>query len=478
VLALLLAAGAPARAQVVPGSGWTAPLNLSGTATSSKTAALVADPFGFLHVVWSEDVGGRPHPFGAWPAGGFALGYRRWAAGAWSPRVWVPTASWWGRVARAEAAVDAEGLLHVTWIHRTALLYSRTSVLAAVDPRAWAGPAVVEDDPVADARLLALDGGLLAVYGVRGGAAPGLRARPIADGRPGPAVPVWAAPAGAVPQFMGLAADGAGGVHVTWEVTRAGSPFPFEVRHAASPDGGRSWGESRVVARATSAEDALPLPRPWVAARGAEVHLQWAQGRQAFRWHQHSPDRGRTWSAPRRLWPDLVSQTESQGVAVAGDGVLYWADVLRYPHAVYLARWAGREWSPLEPAYLVQQTWDEPLGPRLHVHEIRLAVSLGHRLVMALQDRDRAEIHVMERELGTPPSAPRPVPARARAWPEELAAARGPAAGARGRAWALGGGTALLLAWAGWARRAATVPPRPARARGRAPGPSGPGGGP
>ena len=148
------------------------------------------------------------------------------------------------------------------------------------------------------------------------------------------------------------------------------------------------------------ANDNVAMARPFVATRGDnEIHLIWAQGPLAYRWHESSSDGGLTWSHNEQIYPDLNSQTNSQAFATDSDGNLYWADVLRYKDGAYLMRWTGTWWSDPELFYLIEQDPMNPRALRAAVHFMRMDISQGNLLLVVFVDLQRADIWTMQKIL-------------------------------------------------------------------------------
>ena len=393
---------------------WSEPRNLSNSEASSADPTIVADPYGNIHVFWSEDLGGDPHPFDRAPRAGNAILYRRLdAQGNWTEPIDIVYVGPNGRAENPSAVVDSTGVIHLVWIEHGALAYSFAHAVEASDPKSWSVPSILTGPRVADSRIVDLDEGVLVVFTVSKEALPGVHAIQVVDGVSGDMELIWLAPEeeGHAAQFLSVAQDGSGRIHIVWEVNTPPNPSVEEVRYARSLDDGHSWSGSRVVARTTSQDDQVRFARPWIASRnGDEIHIEWAQGRLTYRWHQFSTDGGDNWEEPYQIWPDFVSSTGSQAVGVDAANNLLWVDVLRYPNGAYSMRWEEGAWTVPELLYLMQEGSRDPLGDRINAHRFRTAISLGNQIHIVFQDQDRAEVYYMTSYLDIPGIPPVPVP--------------------------------------------------------------------
>lgn len=397
-------------AQLVPGSDWSEPINLSESLTSSSSPVIVADQYGFVHTFWSEDLGGEPHDGLSAPQTGNTIMHRGLYGDSWTE----PTDIFYGgrnsRLGSPAAVVDKNGNLHLVWVQDNLLRYSYAPAWQASLVRAWAEPVSVVEGPIGQVRLVYVGDKIIAIYGLVSGEQAGIYAAsvsPQAD-----IIPhlIWQSPERNFPYHIGAAVDGKGRLQITWSVRQPPQTGAMEVWYASSEDGLLYWSENRLVAQQTSAEDSLQFADPWVASRGEdEIHLQWAQGAGAFRLHQYSTDGGKSWSQSYQIWPDLLSQTHSQAAGEDQDGNLYWVDVLRFPNGIYCMRWTGSEWQRPEFFYAIGQEENE--NPhRINVHAIRMAINLGKELHIVFVDQDRAEVWHMHRSLPASGFVAQPTP--------------------------------------------------------------------
>jgi len=416
LLGILLAAGQfrqAAYAQAISGTGWSDPINLSQSENTSSSPVVTADIYGYVHVFWSEDLDQEVQG-GAAPGAGNAIMYRRLANGLWTDAVDLA----YGRstaILHSPAAVStADGYVHLVWIQNFTIQYSSAPGWDAHRVKAWSLPVELAQGQIGRVRLLDLgEGQLIAIYTILFGRDAGLYAVRFSQDSVDLPVNIWTGPSGFAPQDIGAAVDQRGRLHVVWSVAQPPSPAAVEVQYANSLDGGLTWSNNQSIVTQTSAQDGLQFAVPWVAARGEdEIHLQWAQGERAYRWHQYSTDGGENWSQRYQIWPDLLSQTNSQATVVDSSGTLYWLDVLRFPNGMYLIRWGGNAWQTPEMFFEIESVTSEAASERINAHALRATISSGNQLHLVFQDQDRAEIWYMSRTLpsGAVPTEAPPAP--------------------------------------------------------------------
>jgi hypothetical protein len=414
ITVLLAATIHQANAQSEISLGWSEPYNLSNSASSSTDPVIVSDIYGAVHVFWSEDTSGRPHPIGSAPSAGNAIFYRRLLDGFWTDPTDLFYGGAMGRLEQPWGVVDDQGIMHLVWLDRGQLMYSSVPSEEAIYVRSWAEPVVLDEGPVGQVRLTSWMSEVFVIYSVVAGFTPGMYiiTKVLPEGLPEPNL-IWAGHSTMIAQDISATVDGRGRIHVVWTLSQPPSPASIAVQYAMSLDGGDTWSESLLVAASTSGgknEDYLGHAYPWIAAHGNdEIHIQWAQGTHTYRWHQLSRDGGMTWNQPYQIWSDLISQTRSEAVGEDGDGNLYWADVLRYPNAGYLIKWTGREWARPEPFHFLPERSIED-EDRIGIAGIRMAFTHGNELHLVLKDQVKAEVIYMHKKLESGRISTSPLP--------------------------------------------------------------------
>jgi hypothetical protein len=317
------------------GSEWTPFENVSNSPAASTYPCITADSAGNVHVLWSEDVGGKSRNLQFNTDGspaldvrgrqvnyltdtGNTLFYRRWNGQKWMDPVDVQVNSN-GRLQYPKAVVDALGVLHVIWVaaegFQASLMYSHVWAAHAERVNEWSTPVVL-----ADAVLFALypvdmvvdqQGGLHILYSETGGASGAYVTNSLDAGK------TWSSPvaiyrtgdAGSNQEGVSparLLIDSKGRLHATW--TRYGADGNGkEIFYAQSTDAGRTWSKPAQIA----------LWQPgwyevdWlsVGVVGDEIHLVWEGSASVAALNERiSTDAGKTWSEGRQILTNLVGE--------------------------------------------------------------------------------------------------------------------------------------------------------------------------
>ncbi len=358
-----------------PGGNWTDFVNISQTATASTYPSLAADAAGNVHVLWSEDVGGRTKNWSFNRDGfpeldsrgnqinvlrdtGNTLYYTRWDGQKWHDPIDVqinPT----GLVQYPESLVDLHGVLHAVWIGTEGsngkLFYSQVPAGKAESAREWSKPTVLAESvlfayyPVD----IATDStGRLHVVYAQGGAESGVYAVNSSDGgntwsAPIPLYNTYDASGNEGVSTMKLVTDGKGRLHVTW--SRFGADGNGKgIYYAQSRDFGQTW--SKPLAVAAWQPGWYEVDWLTVGAVGDEIHLVWEGSNTiAFLNERISRDGGVTWSEPQRILPNLRGENGFANLVVDSANQLHLLVVLRgdpdaIAHGVWYTLWERDHW--------------------------------------------------------------------------------------------------------------------------------------
>jgi hypothetical protein len=317
-----------------PDGLWTEFENITKTPFASIYPTVVADSSGNVHVLWSEDVGGKTSAIQynadgtpmrdsrgniinyLWDAGN-TLYYIYWDGESWSePRdiVYNPV----GSIGYPRAVVDKNGILQVVWAGSQAenvrLYYSHVQADKAYSSRDWSEPVILAEptpmlyypmDITAD-----LTGGLHIFY-VQLGKVPGAYVINSIDGGA-----TWSDP---VQLFitqdptgnddgistMRIITDQKNRLHTTWSRYNA-EGNGSAVYYSQSLDMGETWSKPFMVA----AWQPGWYETDWLSAGviGDEIHLVWEGGVRAFLNERISEDGGQTWGENQRILPNLVGE--------------------------------------------------------------------------------------------------------------------------------------------------------------------------
>ena len=411
---------APASAQ----SGsltWSRPENLSNTLTSSDSPAIVADGLGYVHVFWSEEVGGRTIRPQDMPSQGNTIFYTRWDGVSWTPPIdvlFMPNDS----VADFPAvAVDTQNRLHVVWTGYSNLYYSNAPSWNAYSASAWSKPVILAGDSARSAWMISIAadaaGILHVVYATRGSEAGVYYIRSVNGGAD------WEPPIKLSSEFdtleesfarVKIITDGAGRLHAVWQ-TNESAGFGQAVYYARSQDGGKSW--SSPLQMGYRGPGDFDVGWPYITARGdSELHLIYNAGpSHVGRFHRISRDGGETWSNPLHVITEMEGINGYIVPIVDGAGqmhlIINMRTVATQVVGIYYAHWLETDWSPVVPL-----ATESPYGPSAHF--AAATVRLGNEVHVVWTTGRGAEIwHLQGTMPGVTPAPALTKPSLAAATP-------------------------------------------------------------
>jgi hypothetical protein len=391
---------------------WSAPTNLSNTPQASAHPAAIADDFGYVHVFWSEEVGGEPMGQDVSISNtGNTIYYARWDGASWLPPIdilYVPGESLaeWPRV-----AIDQDNMLHVVWTSVLNVYYSNAPAWAADSARAWSEPVSLTDDSASAAwgTDIAVDpaGNVHVVYATGGAGAAMYYTRSFDDGATWESASQISSaydPPDTRHNTVQIISDSTGRLHVVWRSARLDSGEQT-IHYARSLDGGITWNQPLEMATKDEFDFAVALP--YLAEyRNAELHLIYADGPGSVgRFHRISSDGGATWSVPYHIITEMVGINGYVIPVVDGLGRMHLVVNMRtldtQTVGIYHARWLGSDWSQVEP-----------VDVSIHsAHHPAAAVRLGAEIHVLYTQLDGGEIwHVRGMLPAVPLQTPAPLP--------------------------------------------------------------------
>ncbi len=361
VLVLFLiptARGASAQSDTIV---WSEQFNLSNTPQSSGRPAIVADHLGYVHVFWSEEVGGDPiidipdeliHT-------GNTIYYSRWDGKSWTQPVdilYVPGDDVADYIA---VSVDDKNWLHVVWTGQSDFYYSKAPAWQADSAHSWSTPVIVASDSARsqwESDIVAgADGSVDIVYATRGDD-PGIyHIRSQDRGATwGPRVKISEPLDPLEDSFSNarIAKDGVGRLHVVWQ-TNQKEGYGQSAYYARSTNGGTTWSKPFRLGYKQPTDYGVAFPV--IACIGdSEVHLIYIGGPWHIgRYHRISRDGGETWSEPYHILTDMEGVNGYVIPLVDSAGGMHLVINMRTRTTqlggLYYARWLGTEWSPVTP---------------------------------------------------------------------------------------------------------------------------------
>lgn len=353
---------------------WSFPVNLSNSPESSSRPAIVADGYGYIHVFWSEEVGGEsildvPEQL---IHNGNTIFYTRWDGVSWTQPVdilFVPDEEIAEYVA---VAVDRHNRLHAIWTGQSNTYYSSAPSWQADSAHSWSEPAVVASDnartPWAHDIVTDGDDNVHVVYATRGDGV-GVYHTVSSDGGAS-----WRPPVMLSVPFTELETsfstvkvilDGADRLHAVWQTNQA-EGYGQAAYYARSIDGGGTW--TTPVQMGYREPGEYDVSYPYVTSAGeSELHLVYIDGPWHIgRHHRISLDGGATWSSSQRILTSLEGVNGYTIPLVDGDGGLHLVTTMRTVTQIggpfFYARWLGTGWSPPELPFL----GSDRTGPGAH----------------------------------------------------------------------------------------------------------------
>lgn len=383
--ALLIPAAGLAPCQVVD-PDWTAPARLSRLEANVVDRVLLADPFGYSHACWIERIESERR---------YSVSCARFDGQAWSPAFTLEDVPdiWAGYMSALDAVIDTQGRLHVTWSGNWGPVFHRVAdVRNTLDPAAWS-KAVSYNVPAYLHEFFVDSSGTYHLIYIK---YPGEQAPAVLYQRSSDAGLTWTTPANletGVPSGQDIwsleaAFDGQSGLHVAWTRTERTTYLVKAVRYAQSLDAGNTWLAPFTVDEATAAApELIRMAAPELNVRGSAVAILWQGGGviNVGRRCRLSSDSGRSWGPIQQVFGDLHGKAGTDGSGYDATGSLQVAAQLRYPHGVYHAVWRNGAWSSPKLVYLIARDPTDPMGDRIHAHEIRLVAAAGGQLVMAFE---------------------------------------------------------------------------------------------
>jgi hypothetical protein len=361
---------------------WSAPINLSNTPESSARPAIVSDRFGYVHVFWSEEVGGKSiygipkqmiHD-------GNTIIYTRWDGKTWTQPVDILLVPESEVATYVAATVDDAGWLHVLWTGQSDIYYSKAPAWQADSARSWSTPVSVasgnarsqwESDILSDAK-----GNLHIVYAT-GGGDPGIYH--ILSSDQGES---WGTPtriSGLLDILEGsvsnsrICADGAGRLHIVWQTNQA-EGYGQSAYYSRSTDGGTTWSVPYQLDYRDPGDYGVGFPS--ITCIGdSEIHIIHFGGlTSAGRYEHISTDGGVTWAQPYHILTDLEGVNGYTYLLVDSLGQKHLITTMRtraeQQGGTFYARWMGNGWSPLDLA--VPESEDTGPGAHWTVAAMRL----------------------------------------------------------------------------------------------------------
>ena len=337
---------------------WSEPMNLSKSLESSNHPAIITDPFGQVHVFWSEEAGGRPMEPGQPVRSGNSIFYTRWDGTSWTPSrdiLYIPDEE---IAEHVSVTLDDENRLHAVWTGQTNIYYSSASTWEADSPWAWSKPIAITNDSARsqwESSVVADDTGNLHIFYATRWVDPGVYHTMSRDKGQ-----TWEAPMKLSLPFGNLERgfanvksirDRTGLLHVVWQAFDANG-FGQVVYYARSADGGESWSAPKQLGYRDPTDYEASYPY-LVSVSDSELRLIYLDGPNQGRSQRISRDGGLTWSDPLRIIDEMEGVNGYVVPVVDGNQQPHLIINMRTRNSqvvgIYYATWLADRWSPVAP---------------------------------------------------------------------------------------------------------------------------------
>jgi hypothetical protein len=292
---------------------WSAPINLSNSPESSSRPAIVTDRFGYVHVFWSEEVGGKSI-YGIPKAlihDGNTIMYTRWDGKSWTPPIDILMVPGDDVATYVAATVDSNNWLNIVWSGQSSIYYSKAPAWQADSAHSWSSPMAVADENARsqwESDIVAGPDGKLHIVYATGGSDPSIYHILSED-----AGATWQAPT-RISEPLDLleegvsnsriCMDGLNRLHVVWQ-TNQEDGYGQSAYYARSLDAGATWSKPFQLGYRQPGDYGVVFPSISCIGDG-EIHIINVGGAWHYGRYEHiSKDGGETWSAPYHILTEL-----------------------------------------------------------------------------------------------------------------------------------------------------------------------------
>lgn len=382
---------------------WSTPVKLSEPPVDTHHPAVIADPWGGVHIFWGKAIEGTNS--------NNMIYYTHWNGEYWSESYDLFVGVNWAAYNFPYALIDSSNVIHLLWSGYDGLYYSSVPALQAGNAQAWR-PAqlIVRIGQVQHSRL-AIDrrGVYHVVYNLRLPGANIMYTRSEDQGL------IWSTPVEISnlvpndPQVLSegrIALDSNDNLHVVWSESHPPEFIGRRVFYVNSTDGGDNW-TSPLDLSGPPTEKNVNHHINVAVDKQDRIHVVWAGGPDGSnRLYRFSQDDGETWTDARQIFGTLLGWGGWDTMISDPSGNIYWAGLLRYPQGFYFNTLVnGGQWLPAQ-ILVDEPTW----GLLAQAHFPQLAVSQGNRIHLVMVEGDRGPIWYMQGQTTDPSVPPPPTP--------------------------------------------------------------------
>jgi hypothetical protein len=384
---------------------WTQAINLSQSDTQSTSPSTAVDPFGDVHVVWSEEI----------ETGDSYISYSHLADGQWTSANEILSGRWSQSAGDPSLAVDSLGILHLVYLSDANIYYSAADASLASSSQSWSDPIGLEymqNDIGKPDLIVDQQDNLLLVYPILFGDNSGIYFMVSKDQGMN-----WSDPitiyqntrSDRMVHYPRIAVGQDGSLHVAWVEFNFPEIFPpIGIRYANSTNAGANWSNSFSLADG-------PYSYPAITTRESEVHVVWSgTSPDRFKFHRWSRDNGKYWQPTWRN-TELGGYQGLPDLTLDSSNTLHWlttGTVFQIDNdSIYHTQWENEQWLPGEVMLRNQISIQNP-------QDVSAEVRLGNELYVAVQyplasntqpDGWQYEIFLIHQDLGTPHLEAKPV---------------------------------------------------------------------
>lgn len=321
------------------------PIKITHTGKYAYTPFVVSDKNDTLYAVWSENFS----EVQAYDLNLDTIYFAQKIDSAWSDPIDIFASSENGQARVNRLRIDSRGNLHLVYTEWPGIVYAKTSITTAGNPRDWQSTHIAENAWMADIAIGA-DNVVHMVYILD---RKGVFYISSEDGGQTWSSPItiWDASSSAPESSnsVRIEVDNKGILHVAWDITAATENqwTPIGIAYARSVDGGITWKNDFSF----SGKDDYPSIGFDLQGR---IHLVWDNTTASMlgRGYTMSTDGGRTWFSPERIFPGFRGTTRWPAMTLDSAGTLHLFTSADSQVAsgtrIFHSQWENSKWSEPE----------------------------------------------------------------------------------------------------------------------------------
>ena len=391
---------------------WSEPVNLSNSPTGSVYPAILADPYGYVHVFWTEDISGQPvRPSEELQKPGNTIMYRRWDGASWTDPVDVLAVPGDDVAEFISVDIDPAGRILATWSGQSNIYFSSAPAWDAGNVHAWTEPVAIAAENARSMRESAIaatpSGGIHVIYATRG-TSPGvydvslnedgtLQGAPVAISAPLSPLEVGYA-------NVRLISDSEGHLHATWQSFQKDG-YGQGVYYSQSLDDGANWSTPELLRYRESGDTWVEWPY-LTAGRDRDLYLIYVDGTNKGRAFRVSRDGGSTWSKPKTILEELEGINGYVATLLDASGQVHLVGPMRtrsdQTNGIYHSVLSGDTFVPVAPVVI-----DGHAGTTSGaIHYMAATVRLGNELHLVWNEIRGSEIWYVKGTINSVDPAP------------------------------------------------------------------------